>query len=103
MNISKMGHLIRQQRQMLGITQSQLAEITKIGTAQFLCNIEKGRADVPVSKILKVCRALFLDREYVRKIYLSDQDQMICKTLNIKQPKLKWSKPKGRPMKGQKR
>jgi len=88
----KIGKMIKNRRELLGLSQVQLAKMTSIGTPQFICNIEGGRSMVPMSRLRRVCKVLFIDRNQIRKMYLSIYDQELCKELNIQPTK----KPKGK-------
>jgi len=59
-NIADIGSLIRKKRVGLGMTQSQLADITGNGT-RFISDLENGKQTMQIGKVLDTLQVLGLD------------------------------------------
>ena len=54
----EVGEMLRKKRKERGLTQSELANVLGYSNAQFVSNIERGLANIPVSKIRKLSKVL---------------------------------------------
>lgn len=87
MTVHGLGKFIKERRIQLGYSQVKLAKLLNLGTPQFLMNIEADRSPLPIGKLRRLTKALFLDREVVRRIMLDNYDSKVCEALNLSRVK----------------
>lgn len=71
------GHIIRNARLKLGLSQKSVANELGYDSAQFVSNIERGVSDVPPVHIPKLVNLLKIDKKKVYKLLEKEYSQKI--------------------------
>lgn len=70
--MTHIGHLIKQKRMEVGISQKDLGETIGFQGGQYISNLERGKCTFPPSYIAKLSKALRLDSEAIIRAMVAD-------------------------------
>ncbi len=83
MRNSKLSKIVKDQRIKLKMTQLQLAGRLGYRSAQFVSNWERGLAQPPLKKLLKLITILKLDPVKIMAIIMEEQNQQLRQALRL--------------------
>lgn len=72
-----MARLLKNKREKLGMSQSEVAEKVGVTSGQFISNIERALCSVPIRKIYDVCKTLDIPKEQIKYAYIEDMSRTI--------------------------
>lgn len=75
--------LMKTRREAAKMTQKRLASLMGYSTAQFISNIEAGRAKLPRTKLKRLSKSLMIDRKTIYVHALADEIETLKRHLNI--------------------
>jgi transcriptional regulator with XRE-family HTH domain len=78
---SRFGELIRQRREQLGMSQTEVARRVGIGSPEFVGMVETGKRPVPLDRVPALAEALQLDRVNLCKEALSERHPVLYHAL----------------------
>lgn len=81
MKFKTMGKTIEIARNNLGISQWSLAEHLGWTTGQFISNIERGQASIPIKDFKKFAKVLKVNVDLLVKAYLTDIERQVREEL----------------------
>ena len=79
----KLGHFLREKREMKGLTQAQVAQRLGYGSTQFISNIERGISRVPIKSLRQFIEVYDLRPDDVIDILLEEKRLQLIKQLGL--------------------
>lgn len=88
MNDKSIGDLIKNYRQKANLTQQDLANQLRLGTAQFVSLFERGHSKVPLETLGQIVKLLNIPDSKVKKILLSEYEKELTRKIDLGRQKI---------------
>lgn len=82
----KLGHFLREKRELKGLTQAQVAQRLGYGSPQFISNIERGISRVPIKSLRQFIEVYDLRPDDVIDLLLEEKRLQLIKQLGLPEP-----------------
>lgn len=82
--IETLGGYLKRKRGEAGLSQIEVAELLKYGSAQFISNWERGLAEPPMQALTKLVKPLNLDVEFMVQLVLTRTQRELHKKFKLK-------------------
>ena len=84
-----MGDLVREHRLKMGLSQAQLAEQLGYDTLQFVSNVERGTAKLPLSTLGKLIELLGISQKRIIDIQMNAFNELLLSEIETGKRQLK--------------